>query len=417
MTIQGVRLSDGFVTDARPKNWREGVLRLFPNGSAPLFALTAGIPSKMTDDPEYHWWEKKMETHRIPVTADPGTGSPITVGQTGGVNNALIAGFHKGHIIRFEETDELALVTADPVSGDGNLALTRGYSTDVSGVAATTFDFDGAGVNPNIHTVGTSFEENSDAPTGVSFDPTKQTNFTQIFRDTFDASRTAINTRLRTGDQVREAKRETLELHSATIEKALWFGQADDTQSIGGNIARTTGGVFQYIDTANVISATAGSFTYAELLGWLEQAFRFGSTEKMGFCGNLAMLNIQEAIRKSTNAAINVSQGQKEFGMNVTRLLSPFGTVVLKTHPLFNQITSGTTTGTDFHAVDTWLAILDMDEMVYRFLRNSDTQFESNLQANGLDGMKSGYLTECGLEIHHPTSHFLLKDLAASTAG
>jgi len=411
MTIQGVRLSDGFVTDARPKNWREGTLLLFPNGRAPLFALTAGMQKKVTDDPQYHWWEKVMPTMRVPlVTGAIGTGSPI-VGTANGC--WVTAGIRKGHVLRIEETGEIVYVTTDPSTANANLAVTRGWQ----GTSATDFNPGTAGKNPNVH--GTQFEENSSSPTGVSFDPTKRTNFTQIFRNTLEASRTAQKSRLRTGDQVREAKRETLEQHSADIEKSFWFGKPLDTATINGRITRSTGGIFHFLETyapTNVIAAVA-SFTLATLEGWLEQAFRFGSSEKMGFCGNAAMLQIQRAIRLSTNANYILEQGQKEFGMNVTRLVSPFGTVVLKTHPLWNQLVGGTTGGTAYLGLNAWLAILDMEEFVYRNLTDSDTKYTADLQANDLDGMKSGYLTEGGLEIHHPDAHFVIKGLAGAAAG
>ena len=96
---------------------------------------------------------------------------------------------------------------------------------------------------------------------------------------------------------------------------------------------------------------------------------------------------------------------------------TPFGEILLKTHPLFNQITSGITTAVAYDAQDTFLTILDMNELVYRFLRNSDTQFEPKLQTNGLDGVKSGYLTECGLEIHHGKTHFDIRGIAAAATG
>lgn len=419
MTIQGVRLTDNFVTDARPQNWREGILLLFPNGKAPLFALSAGMRKRSTDDPQFNWWEKTMPTHRIALTADALIGATtLTVGSSGGVNNAVIAGIKQGTVMRVEQSEELIFVDANPVSGGTTISVLRGWAN----TTAFAIDFDGAGANPNLHSVGNQMPENSPAPSGISFDPVKKSNYTQIFRDTLEMSRTAQKTRLRTGNQVREAKRETLELHSAQIEKATWFGNAydQDVDPINGNITRSTGGIFgndangtAFIPAANVVDVAAaplsGAFDMDDVETWLEQAFRFGSQEKIGFCGNAAMLQIQQVIRKTTGVSYELIQGQKEFGMDVRRLVSPFGTVVLKTHPLFNQIVGGTTAATAYTSLNSWLAILDMDEFVYRYI--DDTSFESKLETNGLDGMKSGYITECGFEIHHPSAHFLIKNL------
>ena len=52
MAIQGLIGTGDFVTDERPKNWLQGVLMRYPNGHAPLTALTSAMKKKVTDDPE-----------------------------------------------------------------------------------------------------------------------------------------------------------------------------------------------------------------------------------------------------------------------------------------------------------------------------------------------------------------------------
>lgn len=54
MAINGLRTTANFVTDQRPKNWRETILLLYPNGKAPLTALTSLMKSEKTDDPEFN---------------------------------------------------------------------------------------------------------------------------------------------------------------------------------------------------------------------------------------------------------------------------------------------------------------------------------------------------------------------------
>jgi hypothetical protein len=54
-------------------------------------------------------------------------------------------------------------------------------------------------------------------------------------------TRTASQTRLRTGDQVKEAKRECLEIFSVDMERAFWFGKKGST--INGKPWRATAGV------------------------------------------------------------------------------------------------------------------------------------------------------------------------------
>jgi hypothetical protein len=143
---------------------------------------------------------------------------------------------------------------------------------------------------------------------------------------------------------------------------------------------------------------------------YMYNAFKYGDSEKMGFCGNRAMLTIQQICRK--NSEFQLISGQKEYGMNVSRLTCPFGSIVLKTHPLFNQLVGGTTGGSPYYGMESWLFILNMADFVYRYI--DDTKYTTDLELPGTDGKKAGFLTEAGFEIHHPTNHYLIKSLHAA---
>lgn len=403
MAIQGLRDTNGFVTDQRPKNWREGILLLQPNGMSPLFALTSLMRTKTTDDPEFNWWTKTMPSQRVALaTTHSAAVTTLTV-----TSGALT--LKEGDLLQLEESNEIVLVTADPTS-DTAIPVQRAYTGTATAAAITAT---GAGVNPNAFVIGSAFEEGSPAPTGINYDPTKVFNYTQIFRNTLEATRTAIKTRLRTGDALREAKRECLEDHQQALEKAMFFGQRTETTR-NGKPLRTTGGVVSFIDSGNVVDLAGAATDMETLETHLEAMFRWGSSEKMAFCGNKALLTINRIVRK--NSTMNIQSGIKEFGMAVTRLTSPFGELVLKTHPLFNRLTSGTTGTSAYQAIDSWVIALDMQEIVYRPLVDSDMKWQPDMQDRGVDGLKSGYLTECGLEIHHPLAHYCIKGLSSAAA-
>lgn len=403
MAIQGLRTTANFVTDQRPKNWNETVMLLYPNGKTPLTALTSVMKSASTDDPEYNWWEKELNGRRVELSANLTT-SNTTISCKSGAQ-ALKA----GDLLYVEHTGEIIRVNGDP-SADTSFTAVRGYS----GTTAAAVDFDGAGVNPNMTVIGSAYEEGSDAPTGVNFDPTKRKNYTQIFRNTLEATRTAAKTRLRTGDQVKEAKRECLELHSIDKEMAFWLGQRWEGTRNGKPI-RTTGGITSFIPTANTYDATGmtdynSGVTMDQIDEMMYLIFQYGASEKMAYLGNRAALTIQQAVRK--NSSMQIQSGIKEYGMNVTRITSPFGELVLKTHPLFNTRAGGTNDGDNaYYGMESWMAVLDMENIKYRYFSGDDTRYEKDLQANGVDGQKSGYLTECGLEVHHPKTHLLFKNL------
>lgn len=405
MAIQGLRHTGNFADGERPKSWRETILRLYPNGKAPLTALTSAMKSRVVDDPEFNWWTKALQTRRVALAANLTTNNTLLT-----VTSGALA-FKEGDILWVENTDERLRVSADP-SSDTQLSVIRGYS----GSTPATLDFDGPGVNPNMTCIGSAYQEGSLAPSPVMFDPIKLYNLTQIFRNTLSATRTAQKTRLRTIPAVKEAKRETLELHSIDMERAFWFGKRWEGVKDGSPI-RTTDGIINFIAPNNIVDVASdfnAGLTMSGLEEYIYRMFQYGSSEKMVFCGNRALLTMQQVLRK--NAQWTFTSGITEYGMNVSRITSPFGDLVLKTHPLFNQMAGGTTGGTPYYGVESWMFVLDMDNISYVNLADSDTKYEPKLEPNGMDGMMSGYLTEAGLEVHHPLSHFLMKNVIAAAA-
>ena len=420
MGIQGLRTSgvnagdgtvNGFVAGQRPLNWREGLLLLDPNGMAPLTALTSQMKESPCDDSEFNWWEKGLSAQRVLLGAAFVTATTtVTVAAAGSTSSGAKA-IPVGAVLMVEQTQELVRVAS--ITSDTELVVVRG----VAGTTATGITYDGSGVNPYLTVVGTAFEEGSSAPDGLNFDPVKRTNFLQIFRNNLGMTRTAMQTRLRTGDQVKEARRECLQYHGLQMEKAFFFGHKQET-TLNSKPLRYTSGVYHWINdnaSANVVTAETG-MTIANLEEHLRKAFAFGSSEKVAFLGNRAMLLIQQMIRLGKNVSYNLEQGQKEYGMNVGRLTCPFGTLVLKTHPLFNQVTGGTNGGGAYYGLESWIFILDMANLKYRYLKGADTKYIADQQTPGLDGVLSGYLTECGLEIAHPTSHYVVKKMTTVAA-
>jgi hypothetical protein len=395
MPIQGLRDSNQFVADSRPKNYRELILRLYPNGSAPLTALTNAMSSGSTDDPEFAWWEKALPSQRLAVS----------VALTNVATAVVCSGRStpvKG-MFRSEKSGELMLVTADPTADTG-LTVSRGSA----GTSAVAIDPAVAGTNPYLHAVGNINEEGSMPPTGVNYDPTKKYNYTQIFRNTLEMTRTASKTRLRTGDQVKEAKRECLELHSIEMEKGfIWGARVETTKN--GKPMRMTGGILAFIAPQNIIDLAGAATDMMKIESMMKDMFTWGSSEKVSFMGNTSLMVLQQIIRK--NSTFNIQSGIKEYGMNVSRPVCPFGELVMKTHPLFNQMPGGTTAGTAYRSLDSDWLTLDMKEIKYRYFSGDDTRYEKQLEPNGMDGMQSGYLTECGLEIHHPLTHYYVKGL------
>src|SRR5215510_14737361 len=69
MAFLGMRGTGDWATDERPKNFRQGILYLYPNGSAPLTALLSKMSEESVDDAEFAWW-----TNTLPIQGGAVTG-------------------------------------------------------------------------------------------------------------------------------------------------------------------------------------------------------------------------------------------------------------------------------------------------------------------------------------------------------
>lgn len=399
MVIQGMRDTMNFAANERPENWRQMIMYLYPNGKTPLTALTGAMKESTTDDPVFHWWEKILDDRRLALGQNlgaPASGTVETITLAAG-SNAIT--FVRGDNILVEETDEHLRVNSDPTS---NLAIEVVRGANGSTPVAVTFA--GAGVNPNLLAIGSAHEEGSLAPTGANYDPTERSNYTQIFRRTSELTGTASKTRLRTVPAVKEARRELLEYYSVDQERAFWLGR-QSAGTLNNKPIRTTAGVYNQMDAGNIFQFPNGEVDMDTIETQMEIIFRFGSNEKVAFCGNKALSAINTAVRK--NSAYQWHTGEKKYGMDVTRLICPHGTILFKTHPLFTQVSGGTTGGASYYGMNTWAFILDMAEIEYRYMTGRDTQYEGDLAQIGQDGLKFGYKGECGIELHHPITHHL----------
>jgi len=414
MAIQGLRDTGNFVTGQRPENWREGILMLYPKSAeaakAPLTALTSRMKSASTNDPWFHWWEKSLQTRRVALNANLLAASAGAVQVITVVRDALA--FKEGDLLMVENglltgaNCEVVQVAQDPTS-DTSLTVTRG----VAGSTPGTLTYNGAGVNPNLVCIGSAYEEGSLAPTGVQFDPVDVYNYTQIFRATTEMTRSAAKTKLRTGDQKKEAKRECLENIGIDMERAFFFGRRA-TSVKNGKPLRFANGIYHQLAAGNRLTpTTAGQLSMADLDEWMLKFFAAGSSQKVAFGGNRAFNGISQAVRKNTNYQIFVNE--KEYGMKITRIVSPYGELVLFSHALFTQMVGGTTSGTAYAGLEASMFVLDMENIRYRYLDGSDLSYEDGLEIPGMDGTKEGYIAECALELNHASTHFFCYNMGA----
>lgn len=384
MALPGMKSTIDFAADERPKNWREGILWLKPRNNAPLYSLTAVMKSEPTNDPEFKWWEEPLSMHLYKISADTlaaATTIPLTAD---GLR------LKPGDMLKNSRTGEAMRIAS--IVSNTSITVTRavGAPATPSGTAANM-----VAATDTLVYIGSAYREGAPRSVGVSNNPTQRYNVTQIFRDPVEITRTASQTNFRTGDAFKNDKERTMHKHAVGIERAMWFGTRYETQESGQPL-RFTGGILDEIPAANVKTVTAGGVDMDELESYFAEMFAFGSSEKVAWASVKTLTLINAIVRKNTQ--YNWGQGEKEYGMMVKRLFTPAGTLVFTEHPLFSQ-------AGDILAED--VVVMDTDMLKYRYMQ--DTTYLKDRQQPGDDGKCDEWLTECGLEVHHPKTFFWLK--------
>ena len=385
--IQGLRGSGQFEADFRPKNYRELFTLLEPNGNAPLNALLAMTSSEATDDPEFKNFRDELPARTLTVNgALSASATTITVDAG---NDVLFA--VGGTIVVNSATNEVMRCTADATPT--SLTVERGIGGGAAAIA------DGA----ELFIAGSAFSEGASTPTGVSFDASVASNYTQIFRTAFTITNTLRATNLRTGDKEDEMTTKALKMHMQDIERAMFFGKKYEANGSSSQPTRYTGGLINSITNVNDRSTSSNVMTDDQFdRSLIEDVFAFGGTQKIMFCGAKVAGHLQKFGKDRW--APTVVEGA--YGVGLTRYSTFAGDLMVHLHPQFRQVP-----GMENAAV-----IIDFPHLKYRHMEGRDTQLLRDRQANGADQAAHEYLTECGLEMLQDKTHHYIKNWSATSA-
>lgn len=387
--VLGLRGTGSFSSDVRPYNWREGILLLMPNSSAPLTAFTSKAGEEQTDDPKYNWFEKGLPAQTLTMAGAQATTTDVVLLLTaaGGLNKRV----KPGHVLLNGSTGEIVWVvdssTVDQITVDraqGSVAATAIGASDVWLV------------------IGSAHSEGSGVPEAVSYDPSTVYNYTQIFRNSLEITNTAVATKIRyaDGQYLKEARRETLEEHAIEMERAFLFGSRKEDTS-GSQPTRTTGGFSDFV-TTNVVDF-GGVVSIDDFEDFLEDVFEDGSTEKLCLLGNRALNTLNKIAR--SNYTVQATPETSTYGMKMVEWITPFGSLQMKQHPLLSK-----------DGYEDWGFVIDVSKIKYRYLRGRDTSYREQVQNPGDDSIKNEFLTECGLELNHQTCHGIFKNATQMAA-
>ena len=389
----GLRGSGSFGTGERPQDFREMILWMNPNGMAPLFALSSKMAKKEScNDPQIHWWEETNSIARATVNGaiTDTTSTTITVDAAASVAVGGALQFAPGDLLLVEEdaaayTTEILKVAS--VTNDTTIVVARG----AAGSTAAAFA-DGVGLTR----VGSAHEEGSTSPTTVTSNPTKYTNYTQIFKTPYQVTGTAKETTFRTGDPLKNDQIRKSFVHSEKIEQAMFWGMASEGTGTGGMPERTMSGLRKLLSSN--VTIFAADPTIDTMIAALSPVFDYeaggAGDQRIIYCGNGALNYWNKLVAADSSTRINFDGEINMYGQNMKKFTIPQGTFAIKSHPLFNV-----------HPLFTYsMFVVNPMGIRYRPLKNRDTKIQKNIQANDADLQKDQWLTEGTLEVNYERS-------------
>ena len=407
--VNSIFNTGNFQTDHAKKSFASMITRLMPNGNAPLFALTSYLQEKTAVQTEHGFFTKTMIFPSFNLAADiDNSQTAFTVVST--------AELIPGQIHRLEETGENVIIN-EVVS-----ATVVNVTRSVGSVAAAAITV-GSEVS-EAYCVGNAFEESSVRPTAMAIKPVRITNLTQIFRNTWALSGSAMETQMIAGDtNVAENRQDCAAFHAADIEKAIFFGQKSESFR-NGQPFRTMDGLHNIVSNAAYypaafptpnVYAAAATTNYTQLLGFLDPVFNQvtdpkGGNSRVLFVGGTAF-NVINAIGR-LNGQYQIMDGQTGFGLQFGTFKIPRGTFQMIEHPMFN-----TNPYWAKMAVAVDLATFNLAYLGKRRTQSQEFNEKGTPVDNGIDAVGGTLTTELTVEIHNPPANAIITNLTAGAAG
>lgn len=434
----------------------------YPQGKAILTYLLSLMESDESDKPKFGWFEQRHQ-HAESTTATSGslgsggagpfTNSAVSTSQaaagftwtadtTYGVFVADAEKFRVDDVVWLKRVPNAAasayldlygVVTAIDTTSDYILV------TSTETVASVSNDTDANSIA--IMVVGKSAAEGDRSRQGGYTFPIEVENYMQIFRETVGPfSRNSLKAGVRfdkTGVYQSAVKQASLRLTEA-MEMASFFGkrgvqtvtnqngQSVPRRQMGGILwfleeyEKSGGGSFGYRPGGSAITSSSwateeakrvikvnGTVTCAQLEGLLRRAFEDtadSSFEKLLVGGSTLYSVFQQYFELKSIKTTTLKTKEESYGMTINMWESPWGTLYLKSHPLFQR-----------SALRTSGFVLDVGCLGWTDMQDSEVTLLKNRQNPDDDGRKDEFLGEGGLIVKAPENHLYLEGITGVT--
>lgn len=386
-------------TELNVRSFAGTMLRLFPNGSFPLWGLLSQQSRSTAKAASHGYFSKTMQFGSVQVNS-AAIGAATTVipvdSSTGILADMVLYNPTTRENMRVASVDSAVQIT-----------VTRAYGR-VAGAAVAD--------DQVLLVVGTSYAEGSARPTARGMTTVFVPNYTQIFRNAWALTDTARASLAEMGfSNVQENRKDCSMLHSSEAESAIFFGQPV-MDTTGTQPRHATQGIYDACDQyapANTNTAAATT-TFAQLITLVEGAFTYStdmgnSKMRTAFCGATAMKVLHDIGRMS--GQVTISQEETSFGMQFTRFKFYKGTIILIEHPMFNA----------WAELSKLMVIVELSALRLAFLNGRDTKAEEfggegRNNANGVDAVGGSLTSEFAVELINPYACAVVEGLTAAVA-
>jgi len=373
-------------SELNARSFADVMLRLFPNGSAPLWALSSKAGKKKAKASTHGYFSKTMTFVTTTSTGgDSSSATQLTVGSTSGMCVNMVL-----HNVRTKENYRVVSVDAATL-----VTVARAFGR----ITAATIN-----AADKIIQAGTAFMEGSARPGSRRLQTVYVANYTQIFRNAWGLTATARASMSEMGySNVAEDRKDCSLFHTVEMEGALIWGQPKmDTTT--EQPTHATQGILDAINqyAPGNVQAAGGTTNYSQLVDLVEEPFNYSTDignngERLGFCDRKAMKVLTDIGRNS--GQIQIMQNETKFGTRYTSFSFYQGTINLIQHPLMNGLdpNGGNLLITDMAAIK--LAYMEGRDALPEEYGNDGKMVEL-----GTDGVGGSLTSEFAAELINPYS-------------
>jgi hypothetical protein len=383
------------------RSFSANLMRIQPNGAFPLFGLSGLAAERRIQAIAHSYYSKSALFPSITVdnggpipSAAAGTNQTVSVVSTDNIvvgSNMLVKRYTAGTYAAPE------IISIAAVNSSTSIDIKRGIGA--SGTQAAIAN------GTILIEVGNAFEEGSARPVARAVSMAEHTNFTQIFRNSWDVTYTAEAVALEPGVKLMsENKEDAMFLHAQDIEWSTIFGRKDAFTRNGRPI-RTMDGIESIVTqfAPNNLHAAAATTTFKQLEAMLHPTkdqivSGRSSGKKTLFCGSQAIEVINEIGRAS--GYFELQPNSTTFGMEFMTFKTSRGEWELVEHQLLNA----------HDQTKSMCIVADVSNFDYLTLR--PTKHEATAY-DGTDATSGNFTTELTVEMTNPLAWGIIYGLTA----